>query len=282
MARQMHLGRMETHPLAGYTFFWTAGGTRVAKGPVYPNCAVSGSHLPLPPFRPGQRPEGKSRLTKVLSGLLPIQRTPFAACETFFHTAHCLASAGRGTLLTCGDVEENPGPKGGKKSGAQGARRQLIPPTPQAPATVNMALDEDDEEGLLHDAAVWSHASPGWPALENTDPSPPDVDTDVIGGLIEAGMPLEDINAMVPDLFAPLPERLEVRPLAGQNTEQMESAPAAPLHEPSAELGLLLQLCEAGMDLDGVVRLGGELTMVDVGHRAHRLHDNRELSRPSL
>ena len=102
---------------------------------------------------------------------------------------------GRGTLLTCGDVEENPGPKGGKPGQARRARRRgNSPPEPAAPQDDGTNEEEVDEgDDLLNDPTGWSHQLVG-----NHPDSGPRVgtDSDIISGLLVAGMPLGDMLAM--------------------------------------------------------------------------------------
>ena len=138
--RPMNFGGNATYPLswAGVNrCFAPIKATEEADVPPFPACVLFGSHWLLP------------------SGLntpLMLTRTPHGA-DLDRDPPHTL---GRGTLLTCGDVEENPGPKGGKPGRARRARRRgNSPPEPAALQEDGTNEEEvDDGHDLLNYPAV--------------------------------------------------------------------------------------------------------------------------------
>ena len=164
------------------------------------------------------------------------------------------ASGGRGTLLTCGDVETNPGPREGKA----GRQRRPPPAPPNSPAAQTPRrglvghLSDDDDDFLNAPGGVW--------ADRDISSQPTPSNNTAAGGIWQGtvlGGPVRPLSPHVGE--DPLRTCLAAGLEAGDVDMGVVSCDPEPLRQVGNDLSIVMGLLGAGMSFGDLCALAPDL-----------------------
>ena len=145
---------------------------------------------------------------------------------------------GRGCLLTCGDVEENPGPKGGPRG------TRMVEDTQKNDPGQSRRAEAATQETTTAVPSPAGEEAPNQP--DHSNHPDPTCQGDTVSNALLPENALPRLDPIWASMLNPDPEVPDMQ----QDT---------PMHDPTDALSLVMQLCAAGMDLGDVTRLGAEL-----------------------